>query len=521
MELTDEDRTARIIWAGHILSYLTRNQSNIRLQGLQRAQATKNEEEEDEEEELHDDQLDSDAATERIACLSGPPESIRFRFLDCAAQLLSPSKGREYVTATALREREDFVGIDVARNDCFGPTRGDWSTNVGADSGVVEEEYFRKFEKYMATAASAGPGDHESQIAVPSSGFVSDAVAYTGRRIDHWVGELRRLLHISPDRRGKKKQQLSPQKDAKTWTDFKCLLFQGTTGSANLREKIVDRAYRCALSADIRQFLHTKPQAKDGRKIWHALKSLARPILDCQTLRDIAIRHPQFQNIRICPVRQRHKTALRDAYRDENEVDIRFTWDKLGPGASSFAETKVLAGFSDKFKSDCGKSFALHAEMQLFMHYETGAALSPTLDYFGCSKKACLLCESFLEALARPVAIRGRHGICYPAWGVPSSTSLGTMTALEALDKMLVSRVKSHLADSVRIDKRLIVPAVHQSTVASAYSDWEAVQGIYRRAEATQSARKAEQKLREMRNIQYVFLIDSGGKTLETNTSTI
>jgi hypothetical protein len=202
-------------------------------------------------------------------------------------------------------------------------------------------------------------------------------------------------------------------------------------------------------------------------------------------------------------------------------VDIRFTWDKLGPGASSLAETKVLAGFSDKFKSDCGKSFALHAEMQLFMHYETGAALSPTLDYLGCSKKACLLCESFLEALARPVATRGRHGICYPAWGVPSSTSLGTMAALEALDKMLVSRVKSHLADSVRIDKRLIVPAVHQSTVASAYSNSEVVHGLHRRAEAAESARKAEQKLREMRNIQYVFLIDSGGKTLETNTSTI
>lgn len=513
MELAAEDRTARIIWAGHILSYLTRNQSNIRLQGLQRAQAI--EDEEEEEEVLHDDQLDSDAATERMACLSGSLESIRFRFLDCAAQLLSPSKGWEYVTATALRERENFVEIDVARNDCFGPTRGDWSASVGADSGAVEEEYFRKFEKYMATA---GPGNHESRTAVPPSGFESDAVAYTGGRIDHWVGELRRLLHVSPDRRGKKKQP-SPQKDAKTWTDFKWLLFQGTAESTNFREKIVDRAYRCVLSADIRQFLlHTKSQAKDGRKIWHVLKCLARPILDCRTLRDIAIRHPQFQNIRICPVRQRHKTALRDAYRDEHEVEIMYTWNKLAPGDSSLSEAKALAVFSEKFKSDCGKSFALHAEMQLFMHYESGAALSPTLDYFGCSKKACLLCESFLGALARPVATRGRHGICYPAWGVPPSTSLGTMTALEELDKMLVSRVKSHLVDSVRVDKRLIVPAVHQSTVASAYSDSEAVQGLHRRAEAAESVRKAEQKLREMRNIQYVFtLIDSADKSLETD----
>lgn len=45
------------------------------------------------------------------------------------------------------------------------------------------------------------------------------------------------------------------------------------------------------------------------------------------------------------------------------------------------------------------------------MHYESGAALPPTLDYFGCSKKVCLLCESFLQALARPLATRGRHPV--------------------------------------------------------------------------------------------------------------
>ncbi|KAH6848437.1 hypothetical protein B0I37DRAFT_164088 [Chaetomium sp. MPI-CAGE-AT-0009] len=126
------------------------------------------------------------------------------------------------------------------------------------------------------------------------------------------------------------------------------------------------------------------------------------------------------------------------------------------------------------------------------------------MDYFGGSKKACLLCESFLQALARPVTTRGRHGICYPAWGVPPSTSPGTAAALNKLDKMLVSRVKSHLADSARFGKHLVAPAVHQSTVASAYSDLDVVQGLHlhHQIEAAQSARKAEQKLRVMRNIQ-------------------
>jgi len=339
-------------------------------------------------------------------------------------------------------------------------------------------------------------GGHESNVAALSGDFISAAIAYTGERIDHWVGELRRLLRVRPEERRGKKKQPSPQKDTKTWTDFKSTLYQGATGSANFREKIVDRAYKCALSADIRAFLFTSLQ-RDGRKVWHALKSLARPVLDCRILRDIATRHLQFQNLRICPVRQRHKTALRPEY----PVDIINAWHQLNSFDSSLSQAKILAGFGRRFESDCGKSFALHAEMQLFVHYESGAALPPTLDYFGCSKKACLLCESFLQALARPVAMRGRHGICYAAWGLPPSSSLGTVAALKDLEKMLVSRIRSHLADSGRIDKRLVVPAVHQSTVTSAHSG-SVVQGLHQGAMAAESTRQSELKLREIRNIQ-------------------
>lgn len=146
MEPAREELTARIIWAGHILSYLTTHRNNIRLQ------------------ELHEEEqeFDDDAATGRIDCLSGSENSIRFQFLDCVAQLLSPSKGWEYVTATALREREHFVEVDVARNDCFGALRGDWSAGAASDPGGAEEEYFRKLETYMAAVAQQGEGDKPS-----------------------------------------------------------------------------------------------------------------------------------------------------------------------------------------------------------------------------------------------------------------------------------------------------------------------------------------------------------------------
>jgi len=145
MEPSPEERTARIFWATHILSYLTKGRSHTELQQLDA---------DDEEEELADIELD--ATTERVACLSGSKESIRFKVLDCVAQLLSPFKGWDYIVATALREREDFVEIDIARNDCFGIIGEYWSTCGVSDSGVAEEEYYRKLENYLSTAAQHG-----------------------------------------------------------------------------------------------------------------------------------------------------------------------------------------------------------------------------------------------------------------------------------------------------------------------------------------------------------------------------
>ena len=60
-----------------------------------------------------------DADTEITAALTGTEDLIQTKVLDCIAQLFSPAKGWAHVTATAIRWREDFVEIDIARNDSF------------------------------------------------------------------------------------------------------------------------------------------------------------------------------------------------------------------------------------------------------------------------------------------------------------------------------------------------------------------------------------------------------------------
>ena len=142
---------AQVGWAVFILSYLTNKRSQVE---LLRCDADKDEEEEEEEEDHEHGDLD--AETERTVVLQGPRDSVRSKFLDCIAQLLSPSKGWDNVCATALREREDFVAIDVARNDCFGmASSGSADEQVCTFEGY-EAEYCSEMTNYLSMTQQGG-----------------------------------------------------------------------------------------------------------------------------------------------------------------------------------------------------------------------------------------------------------------------------------------------------------------------------------------------------------------------------
>jgi len=144
--------------------------------------------------------------------------------------------------------------------------------------------------------------------------------------------------------------------------------------------------------------------------------------------------------------------------------------------------------------------YGLHAEIQLFMHYEDRPDLTSTLSYFGCSKKSCLLCNTFLQALPNPLATRGSHGICYPAWGVPPPRSDGAETALERPKEMLISRIKSLLYNSGRARKTYFAPPVPQSTFVSDLSD-PTLQDWSQREEKVKAAKETEMARRKERLI--------------------
>jgi hypothetical protein len=106
-----KDRVAQVLWAAHILALVSKTGSHTQ------GQTPRDPFVEDEEE--HEDVNDIDSDTERAANLAGTDDSVQRKVLDCIAQLFSPAKGWASVTATALRQREDFVEVDIARNDSF------------------------------------------------------------------------------------------------------------------------------------------------------------------------------------------------------------------------------------------------------------------------------------------------------------------------------------------------------------------------------------------------------------------
>ncbi|KAJ5812387.1 hypothetical protein N7474_008688 [Penicillium riverlandense] len=465
--MAHKERVAHIIWAAHILFYITSSRSHAKIS--QHSADT---------EEFED--CETDYETEKAVVMAGPRESVCRKFLDSIAQLLSPSKGWAGVTATALREWESYIEVDIARNDCF-------LINMNVPDYEVTR-YCRSLEQYLFTSAH-GKGLYmilspnilrpfdilnpywciidAGSPAVLATEFERNSIQYTHRRVDYWIAKVRTFwkTHRSHCNRGEQRLP-GAQLAGGPWTKMTDFIRQlDDVDIGEVRVSIVQQAYRCIISTELQTWLQDAFGTTASSKLWNSLRFVARPLIDCRLLRSIATREPHFQNVRTSLVSPKPKIGVHPEYR----VSISAAWSQLGFAQVSDFETKMIIPFRDNFKEACLDSFCLHAEMQLISHYEADA-LIPTIDYFGCSKKTCLLCETFLGALPRPISTRGRHGICYPAWGLPDSRSSTMKNAMRTLEGQLLLRIRSILKGFMEGDKISFPEPTPQSSVVSDFS---------------------------------------------------
>lgn len=311
-----------------------------------------------------------------------------------------------------------------------------------------------------------------------SADFELKVIDYMSRRIDHWVEDFREILERDQNGPDCNSQQWLGQEEAavKAWTTMTDLTikFDAAKQDVKSRSLVVQQAYTCLSLTQVRQLLSTTFGDQRALRLWNKLRFIARPLVDCRLLRSIAAREPQLRNCRILLVTPKSKTTLEAKYR----IGIFQAWEQLGLGSVPERVVRKLDPFNEDFEEACASTFSLHAEMQLVVHYEERCALWPILDYFGCSKKTCLLCETFLHALPSPIATRGRHGICYPAWGVPDSNSGDIEVAVQQLEKSLVAHIRGFLEDLTNPKQKSVAGNIVQSDMVSDFSrftleDWQ------------------------------------------------
>lgn len=108
------DELVHVVWASHILSLLNPYTITASDETLQ-----PNQEVNDDDEADSDNDSDQDFNSVDVEPLTANSEVLRQKFLDCICELVAHTKGGNFVTAAALREKEDEVEIDIARNNAL------------------------------------------------------------------------------------------------------------------------------------------------------------------------------------------------------------------------------------------------------------------------------------------------------------------------------------------------------------------------------------------------------------------
>ncbi|KAK3365344.1 hypothetical protein B0T24DRAFT_683959 [Lasiosphaeria ovina] len=453
-----EEAAARIVWAGHALAFLTEKQDA----GFDRAEdsdSNATRENEDEERSTFEGAGHGGVVAELDRSSPNSARPYRERFLDSAAQLLSPSDAWGHVVATALREFDDRVEVDVARNDGF--------TSLPKRPGEIHAvlALCHRLGGFLAGAVLRGE-------------FENEVIAFNSQRVDAWARDLEHALRETAPapargnsiRRGSGMASLTPAH--RTWIEMRRLLWFPRiatftpTGLRYHRQQLVRRAYACVSSPAVHALIHTT-HPESAEAAWRRLCALARPVYDCGVLQQIAAQRPRFRRVRFQLVMQTQQPQrLRRRYRLAADAACH----RLGLAP-------MPAGWRPRpdFVAACRRPRALHAEMQLVARYygppppylvvdpqqrSRGRQRHPTLLYFGTSRQPCLLCAGLLCSLPRgeggrgPIATRPSHGECHPVWGVPAPAAKEVAVALRSLEMVLVGKIlaclRENLGDAVR-----------------------------------------------------------------------
>jgi len=455
---------ARVVWASHILSYLNPYTCST-VDGPSRPNLVPDvlPEDLDDSKDDWDDDLDTDAiiAAEAPDYLAVRDEPIREKFLDCVAELLAHTKGGKHVAATALREKENSVEVDVASNSPF---------------SVEDDQWLACLSHFLANC-----GERRTTAADDTTYCVEDScpslleatVMRNATRLDRWIEEFATLLmgmgnmlvlsaatrpSFNPGEEHRMSVRDAAEEFAK-WARASVLAPATGESAAMARLRMVRLAAVVARSPEAASAeMKRIAPCVDGSKAARLCRLVARPAVNLWILARIAHLLPSFRAVAFIKVESPGFTQLAS----QQIPDLEAAWKRLGlPRLHCLP--KSLSCRREQFRKDCARAFPVHCDAQLLLRYAAEPSLVPSLPYVGCSKKACFLCHSLLSVLALQTRLRGHHGVCYPLWGVGVLQSENLRQQLQQLCGIVRSKIIAQLSPS----NRLVPRCVPQSSVMS------------------------------------------------------
>jgi OTT_1508-like deaminase len=335
--------------------------------------------------------------------------------------------------------------------------------------------------------------------------FLQATITYNFRRIDRWIDDARealrksRIFDLLPEfeNSGQKKDHQGESscvldcrtEDPLDHSDFRELIgILSTAKTPDLRFRAVVLAERLSSCAELQNVMSQFPVGGRMENLKRALGFLARPITILRLLIETARLLPNFRNIKFHCLEPTKPIRIAKRFR----VTAKEAWLALGLPDHGPWLRKILEGGINSFKSLCSRPLSVHAEIQLLLHYQENPGLSPTSDCIGCSKKACLLCEAFLQASPQKFRFRGRHGGCYPAWGLSEAHLKPLYSTLGYLSRLL----KQRIIELLKTGSSTPGQAVPQSTIVSDFNNLD-LKGIKDLENARRTSQNDREALRE------------------------
>ena len=192
-------------------------------------------------------------------------------------------------------------------------------------------------------------------------------------------------------------------------------------------------------SGELKTILNILDNHKSGisEKVERLIDFLSRPVTACRHFAKVARTLPQFANIKI--IHRQPPVGIQ--LEPKLIVSLDQAWQQLE--LPQFAnQGKFMKKLGQRFQDDCSRELRVHTEVQLLQLYEAQPHLIPTTRYLGCSKKACLLCETILSLSTLGLVAGKRHGRLYPVWAVPNAALPQFGQRLSELADMIVQRIR-------------------------------------------------------------------------------